>query len=119
MTRLIGDIERVSPEYSRMLAEAVESAGLRRQDLKGRGTGKQTTWRVLDHVGAPSIAAAERIRKKIHQLRPDLNLPPPAVAVAGVDHYEWLRIGTELHAMDAEDFRKVLAQVRAVYERLK
>lgn len=120
------DVERISPEYSKLLAETVDQAGLMRKDLfVGKseegvsGLSEQTVWRVLNHKEGPTIVAAQRIRQRIQQLRPDIKLPPPAVAVADADHYEWLYLGTELHEADREEFRKALGLIRTLCDSLR
>lgn len=111
--------ERVAPGYSQLLREAVEKAGLKRKDLRARGASMQSVWRVLDHKDEPSFVAAARIRKRIMELCPNLDLPPPAVAVSGVDHYEWMRLGSELIDDDYAFFRDMLEAVREAYRDMK
>lgn len=116
----VGDeAERVAPAYSKMLADAVDAAGLKRTELKGPDISYQVVWRVLEHQERPSFSAAERVRQAVQDLRPDLHLPPPSVAVESAEHYEWLRIGTDLLHEDPEGFRRLLERIREIADAMQ
>lgn len=109
------ETERVAPGYSQMLRKAIVAAGLTQKQLRDAGTSKQVIWRVLGQREAPSFAAAERVRRKIRELRPALDLPPPAAPVESESHYEWIRIGSALLNEDPEQFQALLRRVREAY----
>jgi hypothetical protein len=112
--------DRVSPRYSRLLREAVRAAGLSRKDLLASETAPSSTvlWRVLKHRESPAVKAADDVRARLLELRPDLEtaVPPPSVAVEGVDHFAWIKIGSELFARDQREFSKMLRLVRHMYD---
>lgn len=115
------DEERVAPAYGKLLRDTVRASGLKRKDLIGpAGSGRSSTvlWRVLNSDEAPSFVSAARVRARVLELRPDVTLPPPWVAVEGVDHFEWMRIGSGLLADDPEGFARLFARVRQIYEQM-
>lgn len=117
-TRRAGaEAERVAAGYSRLLTDAVKGAGLDRRDLVADdGLSQQVIWRVLDHRQDPSLAAAARVRQRLLELRPKLEVPPPAVAVESAAHYAWIKLGTDMLAEDPDGFTRALDRVRIFYD---
>lgn len=115
LQNIVRDSENITPEYSKLLRQILDREKLDPVDLYRTGKpSKQVVWRVLLHRERPVIKAAAAVRAAILLLRPDLEIPPPSVAVKDEAHYDWMRVGGWLQDERPELFRVVLEQIRTI-----